>query len=117
MITILPFLLSLCISITPTTNFLCDNESLSVTIRNNLNGDFQLVNDLEKIDKGAFVVLEWKDLSLMLPVSFKSGEISFTDKKWLWSYKDENLGLHEETPRLAELRPSGKVIEHECKLS
>ena len=61
MITLLPFLLSLYISITPPTNFLCDHDSLSVTIRNNLNGDFQLVNDLEKIDKGAFVVLEWKD--------------------------------------------------------
>ena len=67
---IVSFLLSLFIVITPSPTFDCDSELLTATIRNNLNGDFSLVNDLEKIDQGAFVVLEWKDLSLMLPVSF-----------------------------------------------
>ena len=114
---ILPILLSILFAITPSSDFICDDELLAVTIRNNLNGDFEVINDLEKIDKGAFVVLDWKDLSIMLPVSFKSGDISFTDKKWLWSYQDEKIGLHDESPRLAQLMPNGKIKDYECHVS
>ncbi len=110
-------LLSLIIAISPPSQFDCDGDNLFVSIRNNLNGDFALVTDLEKIDEGAFVVLDWKDIHLMLPVSFQKGEISFTDKKWLWSYQDNKTGLHEENPRFAQRLPSGKIIEHECKSS
>ncbi len=113
---IFSFLLSLFIMITPSPTFDCDGEQLTATIRNNLNGDFSLTTDLEEIDQGAFVVLEWKDISLMLPVSFQKGEISFTDSKWLWSYQDNEQGLHEEAPRFAHLLPSGEITEHECKL-
>ena len=81
-----------------------------------MNGDFAITNDLEKVDQGAFVVLHWKDITLMLPVSFQKGEISFTDRKWLWSYQDNEEGLHEDNPRLAQLLPSGEIVEHECKL-
>ncbi len=109
-------ILSFFITITPPSQFDCDGDQLLVTIRNNLNGDFALVTDLEEIDKGAFVVLDWNDLSLMLPVSFQKGEISFTDKKWLWSYQDNETGLHEETPRFAQRLRNGYVVEHECKL-
>ena len=112
---IFPFLLSLFIAITPSSTFDCDGETLQATIRNNLNGDFSLVTDLEKVDQGAFVVLDWKDISLMLPVSFQKGEISFTDRKWLWSYQDNELGLHEENPRFAQRIPNGEIVEHECK--
>ncbi len=110
------FLLSLLIAITPSSTFDCDGVSLKAIIRNNLNGDFSVVNDLEKVDEGAFVVLDWKNISLMLPVSFQKGEISFTDKKWLWSYQDNEKGLHEQNPRFAQLMPSGEIVEHECKL-
>jgi len=91
---IVPFLLSLLIAITPSSTFDCDGEILNATIRNNLNGNFLLVTDLETVDQGAFAVLAWKDISLMLPVSFQKGEISFTDRKWLWSYQDNVKGLH-----------------------
>ena len=113
---IFSFLISLFIAITPSSTFDCDGEALKATIRNNLNGDFSLVTDLEKVDKGAFVVLDWQDIRLMLPVSFQKGEISFTDRKWLWSYKDNEKGLHEEAPRLAQRMPTGEIVEHECKL-
>ena len=112
---IISFALSLFLSITPSQTFSCDGDTLRATIRNNLNGDFALVNDLERLDKGAFVVLDWKDISLMLPISFQEGEISFTDKKWLWSYKDNEIGLHMDDPRLTQRLPNGKLIEHECK--
>ncbi len=113
---IVPFLLSLLIAITPSSTFDCDGEILNATIRNNLNGNFLLVTDLETVDQGAFAVLAWKDISLMLPVSFQKGEISFTDRKWLWSYQDNVKGLHEENPRFAHRLRSGEIVEHECKL-
>tara|TARA_Y100001968_G_C19435738_1_gene759529 strand:- start:2177 stop:2530 length:354 start_codon:yes stop_codon:yes gene_type:complete len=106
--------LAIFLLIKPPEKYNCDNDILYATIRNNLNGDFALVNDLEEIDKGSFVVLDWKELSLMLPVSFKAGDISFTDKKWLWSYRDNENGLHINTPKFSELLQNGKVIEHSC---
>ena len=108
------YLLSLFIALNPSPDFTCDGDNLNAVIRNNLNGDFALTNDLEKIDKGAFIVLNWRDINLMLPVSFKVGEISFTDKKWLWSYKDEN-GLRLDNPRFAQLLPNGEIQEFPCK--
>ena len=108
------FLIALFISLQPPSIFDCDGHTLNATIRNNLNGDFTVVNDLEIIDKGAFVTLAWDEINLMLPVSFKVGEISFTDKKWLWSYKDVDNGLRMDKPRLAQVLPSGQILEHQC---
>ncbi|WP_320674148.1 hypothetical protein [Prochlorococcus sp. MIT 1341] len=107
-------LFSLFITICPSTSFICDGSTLYATIRNNLSGDFALVDDLENIDQGAFVVLNWKSKNIMLPISFQSGEITFRDNKWLWSYQDNEYGLHLNNPRFAQLLPSGKVVEHEC---
>ena len=112
---VISFLLSLLITLNPSTNFDCNGDRLSAVIRNNLNGDFAITNDLENIDEGAFVVLNWRDINLMLPVSFKVGEISFTDKKWLWSYKDEREGLRISEPRFAHLLPDGEIQEFSCK--
>ena len=50
----------------------------------------------------------------MLPVSFQKGEITFTDKKWLWSYQDHDKGLHEDKPRFAQRLPNGEIIEYNC---
>jgi len=113
--TFISLFLSLFISLNPSPNFDCDGDRLTATIRNNLNGDFSLTNDLENIDKGAFIVLNWRDIKIMLPVSFKVGDISFTDKKWFWSYKDEKNGLRMERPRFAELLPNGEIQEFSCQ--
>ena len=109
------FFLSLLITINPSSIFNCDGDILTAVIRNNLNGDFAITNDLENIDKGAFIVLNWRDINLMLPVSFKVGDISFTDKKWLWSYQDEKNGLRMDNPRFAQLLPDGEIKEFSCK--
>ena len=109
------FFLSLLVTLNPPSDFNCDGDRLTAVIRNNLNGDFAITNDLENIDKGAFIVLKWKDINLMLPVSFNVGEISFTDKKWLWSYKDEKNGLRMDTPRFAYRLPNGEIQEFSCK--
>ncbi len=107
--------LSLLITLNPSSNFNCDGDRLTAVIRNNLNGDFAITNNLENIDKGAFIVLNWRDINLMLPVSFKVGEISFTDKKWLWSYQDEKNGLRMDDPRFAQLLPNGEIQEFSCQ--
>ena len=109
------FLLSLFITLNPSPYFNCDGDRLTAVIRNNLNGDFALTNDLENIDKGAFIVLNWRDISLMLPISFKAGDITFTDKKWLWSYQDEINGLRMDRPRFAQLLPNGEIQDFTCK--
>ena len=51
----------------------------------------------------------------MLPVSFKVGDISFTDKKWFWSYQDEKNGLRMNNPRFAQLLPNGEIQEFSCQ--
>tara|TARA_B100000214_G_C23798348_1_gene549155 strand:+ start:348 stop:719 length:372 start_codon:yes stop_codon:yes gene_type:complete len=109
------FVLTLLITLNPSANFNCNGDLLTAVIRNNLNGDFSITDDLENIDKGAFVVLKWRDIKLMLPVSFKVGDISFTDKKWLWSYQDEKEGLRMDEPRFAQLLPDGEVQEFSCQ--
>tara|TARA_Y100001968_G_scaffold303439_1_gene317605 strand:- start:98 stop:469 length:372 start_codon:yes stop_codon:yes gene_type:complete len=109
------FFLSLLITLNPSSDFNCDGDKLTAVIRNNLNGDFAITNDLENIDKGAFIVLNWRDTNLMLPVSFKVGEISFTDKKWLWSYQDNKNGLRMDEPRFAKLLPTGEIQEFSCQ--
>ena len=109
------FLLSIFISLNPSPDFICDGDILTAVIRNNLNGDFAITNDLLNIDKGAFIVLKWRDINLMLPVSFKAGEISFSDKKWFWSYKDEKNGLRMDNPRFAQLLPNGEIQEFSCQ--
>ena len=113
--TFISFFLSLFITLNPSPDFNCDGDKLTAVIRNNLNGDFALTNDLENIDKGAFVVLSWRDIKLMLPVSFKVGEISFTDKKWFWSYQDTKNGLRMENPRFAQILPNGEIEEFKCQ--
>tara|TARA_B100000700_G_scaffold300363_1_gene368415 strand:+ start:2086 stop:2457 length:372 start_codon:yes stop_codon:yes gene_type:complete len=107
--------LSIFISLNPSPDFNCDGDKLTAVIRNNLNGDFALTTDLENIDKGAFIVLNWRDINLMLPVSFKVGDISFSDKKWLWSYQDEKNGLRMDNPRFAQLLPNGELQEFSCE--
>ena len=109
------FFLSLLITLIPSSGFNCDGDRLTAVIRNNLNGDFAITNDLENIDKGAFIVLNWRDRNLMLPVSFKVGDISFTDKKWLWSYQNEKNGLRMDAPRFAQVLPNGEIQEFSCQ--
>ena len=113
--TFISFFLGLFITLNPSPNFNCNGDILTATIRNNLNGDFALTNDLENIDEGAFIVLNWREINLMLPVSFKVGDISFTDKKWLWSYQDEKNGLRINNPRFAQMLPNGEIQEFSCQ--
>ena len=101
------FLIGLLITITPPSSFICDNDILEAKIVNNENGDYTITNDLERIDSGAFVVLDWK-VALMLPRTFIQKEISFSDNKWKWIYQGND------SVRLLERKSNGEIYEYNC---
>ena len=104
---LISLLLSMILIVIPPSTFKCDGEPLKARIINNENGDFSEVKDLQNIDKGAFVVLDWKS-NLMLPRTFIANEISFSDNKWKWVYKEG------ESPKLLEKKSSTEIKEYEC---
>ena len=108
---------SLIIFLTLHTNFICEDENLNLTIRNNLNGDFAAVENITDIKPGAFINISWNDINLMLPYSPRVGSISFSDKKWDFRYNfKDDIKINEDEPLLYELLPNGQYITHECIL-
>ena len=100
------------------TSFVCDQEYLSLEIRNNINGDFSIVKDIKELSPGAFITINWKDKSLMLPYYPRAQFISFADKKWDWRYSiNEDGKVNDINPELYELSPLGKYIEHKCQIA
>ena len=109
---------SIFIFLTLHTNFICDNENLDLSIRNNLNGDFAALENISDIKPGAFINISWNNKKLMLPYSPRVGFISFSDKKWDFRYKfKDSIKINEEEPLLYELLSNGKYITHECILN
>ena len=104
--------------LTLNTSFICDQKSLSLNIRNNINGDFSLVKDIKELRPGAFININWQDKSLMLPYYPRAKFISFADKKWDWRYSiNEDGKVNDINPVLYELLPLGKYIEHKCQIT
>ena len=56
-------------------------------MRNNINGDFLIVEKISELKPGAFININWNNKKLMLPYSLRKDYISFTDKKWDWRYQ------------------------------
>jgi len=56
-------------------------------MRNNINGDFSIVEKISELKPGAFININWNKKKLMLPYSLRKDYISFTDKKWDWRYQ------------------------------
>ena len=90
---------------------------MDLVIRNNINGDFSIVKNIEEIQPGAFINIEWNDKKLMLPYSLRKDYLSFTDKKWDWRYSfNQEETINEKNPTLYELLPSGVIKEHLCQI-
>ena len=113
---LLSLLASFLLSFQVYSSYICDGDLLQAKIRNNQNGDYIVTSDLETLDKGSFVTLDWQNKHLMLPITFNVGEISFSDKKWLWSYQDTKKGLISDTPRFSERKKNGFIAEHICEI-
>ena len=111
-------IITIALLLTLNTNFICDQEYLSLNIRNNINGDFSLVKDIKELRPGAFININWQDKSLMLPYYPRAKFISFADKKWDWRYSiNEDGKVNDINPVLYELLPLGKYIEHKCQIT
>ena len=85
-------------------------------MRNNINGDFSIVEEISELKPGAFININWNKKKLMLPYSLREDYISFTDKKCDCRYQFNKDGAPDtNNPSLYELLPSGKVKAHYCK--
>ena len=90
---------------------------MDLIIRNNINGDFSIVNNLSEIKPGAFINIDWDEKKLMLPLSLRRDFLSFSDKKWEWRYQLNKDGFpNMNNPSLNELLPSGEIKTHLCEL-
>ena len=99
------------------TGYFCQNIKLNLKIRNNINGDYSIVENISEIKPGAFINIEWNNKKLMLPYSLRRDFLSFTDKKWDWRYQINKDGsVNDQKPTLYELLPSGEIKENLCKL-
>ena len=99
------------------TTYYCDDIKLDLVIRNNINGDFSIVNAISEIKPGAFINIDWDRKKFMLPYSPRREYLSFTDRKWEWRYQINNKGLvNEKNPTLYELQQSGVINQHTCQL-
>ena len=86
-------------------------------IRNNINGDFSIIQKISELKPGAFININWNKKKLMLPYTLQKDYISFTDKKWEWRYQFKEDGLPNiKNPSLYELLPSGEIKTHICEL-
>ena len=85
-------------------------------MRNNINGDFSIVESISELKPGAFININWNKKKLMLPYYLRKNYISFTDQKWDWRYQFNEEGLPDiNKPSLYELLPSGEVKTHFCQ--
>jgi hypothetical protein len=66
-------------------HYLCDGESLLAEIHNGAVDAIDIPNSSAGTVPGAFVVLQWRGISLQLPRSNNAGQPSYTDGRWWWS--------------------------------
>ena len=85
-------------------------------MRNNINGDFSILEKISELKPGAFININWDKKKLMLPYSLRKDYIYFTDKKWDWRYQFNKDGSPDiNNPSLFKLLPSGEVKVHFCQ--
>jgi len=65
--------------------YLCDGEPLLAEIHNGAVDVINIPNSSAGTVPGAFVVLQWRGISLQLPRSNNAGQPSYTDGRWWWS--------------------------------
>jgi hypothetical protein len=66
-------------------HYLCDGEPLLAEIHNGAVDAIDIPSSSAGTVPGAFVVLQWRGISLQLPRSNNAGEPSYTDGRWWWS--------------------------------
>lgn len=88
-------------------HYLCDGQPLLAEIHNGAVDAIDIPNSIAGTVPGAFVVLQWRGISLQLPRSNNAGQPSYTDGRWWWSSPTPDQ------PEFEQL--SGTVHSYSCQ--
>ena len=110
---IITILLSLFINIIPPSDFECNGSKLHSTIYNNFKDKQEVTQNIENLDEGSFIVLEWRDYEIEIPIT-KYGSVNFANTFWKWNYINEEI-LDIDHPSLSRQYPTGKIVTYSCK--
>ena len=83
--------------------YLCDGDALEATLHNGAVDASEIPNSEGGTVPGAFIVLQWRGLSLQLPRTNNAGIPSYTDGRWWWQAVDPDR------PNFREYRGSVKT--------
>ena len=83
--------------------YLCDGDGLEAMLHNGAVDASEIPNSEAGTVPGAFIVLQWRGLSLQLPRTNNAGIPSYTDGRWWWQAVDPDR------PNFREYRGSVKT--------
>ena len=77
-------------SVTASERYLCDGDALVAMPHNGAVDASEIPNSEGGTVPGAFIVLQWRGLSLQLPRTNNAGIPSYTDGRWWWQAVDDD---------------------------
>ena len=89
-----------------TQRYLCDGDALEATLHMGAVDASEIPNSESGTVPGAFIVLQWRGVSLQLPRTNNAGIPSYTDGRWWWQAVDPDR------PNFREHR--GSFITYAC---
>ena len=92
------------------TQYLCEGDPLRAEVHQGAVDASGIPNSAGGTVPGAFVVIEWRGVSLQLPRTNNAGAPSYTDGHWWWQAADPA------SPDFAERRrSSGEITHYRCE--
>jgi hypothetical protein len=79
-----------------TQSYLCDGDALEATLHNGAVDASGIPNSEGGTVPGAFIVLQWRGVSLQLPRTNNAGIPSYTDGRWWWQAVDPDRPIFKE---------------------
>jgi len=76
--------------------YLCDGDGLEATLYNGAVDASEIPNSEAGTVPGAFIVVQWRGLSLQLPRTNNAGIPSYTDGRWWWQAVDPDRPIFKE---------------------
>ena len=74
----------------PAVRYICGGDPLLARTENGAVDAVAIPNTSAGTPPGAFVVIEWRGISLQLPRTNNAGPPSYTDGRWWWSLENPN---------------------------
>ena len=69
-------------------HYLCGGDPLVATVHNGAVDAADIPNSAGGTVPGAFIVLQWRGVTLQLPRTNNAGSPSYTDGRWWWQAED-----------------------------